>query len=275
MAGRLAALAGFALVAIFVLGIALKPALPDGLPAGRDGRILLLFLVAIALLIAHAAVVLLFDRGRFEVVGFGRYAIAPLALLGGPAIGLVAAALPIAIAVGLAYADFQAVDTARVAAAGELWSIVAAATLVETLAFRGYFQGLLEQQVPRVVAVLVPALVATVYRFWAQDHTWIGLTAVLATGLLLGSVRLRTQSLPAAWLCQLAVTIPVVTLSSGELAELVFGVGAGSSVQLVLSGPELLTGGALGIAGGALTAAVALLLALAIWPRKSRAASQR
>ena len=46
--GRLAALAGASLLTMLIVGIALKPLLPNGLPVGREGRMIYLIMISLS-----------------------------------------------------------------------------------------------------------------------------------------------------------------------------------------------------------------------------------
>lgn len=271
VASRLVALAAIAFATIFLMGIALKPVLPAGLPAGRDGRVLFLFLVTLALGVAHLVASVVLERGRWEAAGLGPRALRPTVLLGASGIGLLAAGLPLVVLLLAGWAALEPAGGAGGIPVGDVITLVTAATLLEALAFRGYLQGLLQSELNAAVGIGLPALAATAFRHWGEGLPLWAWTASLCSSLLFGVLRWRSQSLLAAWLAQLALVL-LLTLLLREPVPQVDQLAA-SGVTLLRSGPALLTGGRWGLMAGLAAGLSCLALAVAVaWPR---AAQQR
>lgn len=275
VAGRLVVLVVIAFATMFVMGIALKPVLPAGLPSGRDGRVLFLFLVTLALGVAHLVASVVMERGRWEPAGLGPRAFRPTVLLAAPGIGLLAVGIPLVVLLLAGLATLEPPVATGGIPAGDVIILVAVATLLETLAFRGYLQGLLESELNAVVAVVVPAVGATAFRYWGQGVPPLAWVAALCSSLLFGAWRWRSQSVVAAWLTQLAVVL-VLTLLLREPVPAVAQLAA-SGADLMRGAPALVTGGRWGLMAGYAAALICLALAAAVaWPRaESRPATHR
>lgn len=266
VAGRLLVLIVIAFATIFLLGIALKPVLPAGLPAGRDGRVLFLFLITIALGVAHLVASVVTERGRWEPAGLGPRALRPAVLLSAPGLGLLAVGLPLIALLLAGWARLEPAPSAGSLPVGDVITLVAAATLLESLAFRGYLQGLLETELSPAAAVLLPAIGATAFQYWGRGVPLLPWLAALCSSILLGVWRWRSQSVVAVWLAQLAVVLTLTLLLRAPVPQV--DQVAATGVDLVRSGPALLTGGRWGLMAGFTAALASLLLGVAVgWPR--------
>lgn len=255
-----------AFATIFVMGIALKPVLPAGLPAGRDGRVLFLFLITIALGVAHLVASVVMERGRWEPAGLGPRALRPAVLLTAPGLGLLTVGLPLLTLLLAGWAQLEPAPSSGSLPVGDVITLVAVATLLETLAFRGYLQGLLESELHPAAGVLLPAVGATAFQYWGLGVPLLPWLAALCSSVLLGVWRWRSHSVVAAWLTQLALVLVLTLLLRAPVPQV--DQVAVTGVELVHSGPVLLTGGRWGLMAGFAAGLASLLIAIAVgWPR--------
>lgn len=262
--GRLAVLAGITLVLVFLLGVVLKPILPLGLPPGREGRLLLYFLLAIALVLGHTAVTLIFERARWEVAGLGRHGWHPYALVGGTALGAVSVALPAAALLIAGIATLEPRPSGDWG--GHALGVVGEAALValtQALIWRGYAFGLIQQRWGGAAAIAVSAIGSTLVGWWSHGLTFAAFAAVLALGVLLGAIRARTSSVAGAWLAHAAFLW--VTVGALHSADPRVTATATPDYVMLLGAPAALSGGEGGIGLGlAVAAACALTAAFAL-----------
>jgi len=266
--GRLAFLAGASLLTLFVLGVALKPFLPDGLPGGREGRMILLIMIASALAVGHLLAGIMLERGRWEPTGLGPGAWRPLALLTAPAMGVAAIGAPAALLLLLGRAEVVAEPGAHWAAfAGDALVVVALLTLTHELAFRGYAIGLIAERFGGPAALLLTSLVAGLVPLAAAAPlTMESVAAAVALAACLGAIRLRTESVVASWLAHLAFSWTQLAVLHSPLpaAELPSPPG----YAIVAGEPAWLSGGTHGLsAGAAVAASLAVITFLVFRPR--------
>lgn len=205
--GRLVAFAGLAAVVFFVFGVVLKPLFPDGLPLGEEGRQLYLILLVVALGLAQLIVVAVGEKSKWALTGMGPTGWAPLGIAMGLVLGLVVQGVPLGVA---AFTGLGEPGTAAWAwPTRDLLLLAVASTLVDALMLRGYLIGLLAAHWGEVAAVGATAFIALALAVLGDTPTLSAALLAAGTAAFLGTVRLRTGSLAAAWLAHLAMTLLV------------------------------------------------------------------
>jgi membrane protease YdiL (CAAX protease family) len=225
MTGRLVALACLTAVVFVALGVALKPVFPDGLPPGAAGRQIYQSLVVVALAVAQVVVVAVVEKGDWSLTGLAGWS--PVAILGALGIGI---AIPAVSALVGHLSAASSDPLGWVWPTSNLLTIALIGSLMDALLFRGYTIGLLAAAWGDVVAVALTALGAALFVVRADAPTPILVIDVFMMATCLGILRLRTGSLAAAWLAQLAMllvrgglgTIEVPGVTAGLLAVVSF-----------------------------------------------------
>lgn len=268
--GRLIAFAACAAAMLFVIGIALKPLLPYGLPAGPDGRAIFLLLLAISLLVGLVVAIAVFERLDWSVAGVGAHGWHPFSLVTGAVLGAAAIVPGAAFLLLTQRIDVIAQppgDFGRYAS--DALVMLAAQAAVMELAWRGYAFGLIASRWGAVTAIAVTTLLSALAAGFAPGVTGATFGALVAQGLFFATVRHRS-GLPAAWLAH--VVIGAVQLLA--LRTPLPGVGiAPPAWRSAPADPAWLTGGAWGIEGGA---AVALtLLVISFLPARTTRTHRR
>lgn len=267
--GRLALFGVISVGVMMAIGKMLLPVFPNGLPLGRPGQVLYLLIVSISLGLAHLAAAFWERSGDWEILGLGIEGWRPrhlvLALLGG-------LALPVVVAGVLLAADVARFESTPGGSWGEYalgaLGLVSLIALTDALVFRGYGFGLLERRWGAWVATGVTAIAfAAVYAVGAPRSaplsaplSAVNVVALLATGLLLGAVRARTQGIAATWLAHLGLLWAQGVVLHGEIAR--FTLETPPMYRLLLLPPSILTGAGLGLHAGL---AMALVLVGAAW----------
>lgn len=205
LTGRLVAFAAVTGVVFFLLGVAFKPVFPDGLPLGDAGRLIYLLLLVMALLVAQVLMVALAERGDWRHTGLGRTGWSPPALAFGAGLGaLVAGIVPVlAHYTGIGEPGVAAWTTPTTA----VLQVVALSALVDSLLLRGYAFGLLASRWGEAAAIALTALVATLLAVRGEAPTAEAAGRAFLLATLLGALRSRTGSLPAALLAHLAAVL--------------------------------------------------------------------
>ncbi len=251
--GRLVLFALVALLVLFLSGVALKPFLPNGLPTGRDGRVLFAMMVAFGLVVAHIVTVAVSDRGHWWLAGFGEGQWSVRWLLAGPISGVVGVLLGVVVLVlvgALAAVPSPASDAGTFLLDALLLIGVLAA--VEELAFRGYLFGVLEVRLGHRTTILLTSLAFALFHSRGALTTGVTLLAAFVAGIFLGVIRWR-GGLPAAWLGQLGIVGTQVILLHFPSRGIELGSPPGW--RLVSSGADWLSGGSWGVEGGVAVAA--------------------
>ncbi len=273
--GRLAALAGASLLVIFILGIALRPLLPNGLPIGRDGRMIYLIMVSLSLAIGHLLAGIFLERGQWEPTGLGPGAWKPLALLTALALGAAAISAPAVVLLFTGHVDVVAEPGAHWSTfAADAILVVALLALVQELAFRGYAIGLIAERWGDVAALVVTSGVAGLIQLRASPLSIQSIVGVVALAACLGAIRLRTSSVAASWLAHVAFSWTQLAVLHSPLraAELPTPPG----YLLNAGGPAWLTGGTHGLAEGvAVAASLAVVTFLVFRPRPTNTRQAR
>jgi membrane protease YdiL (CAAX protease family) len=254
---------------LLLVGVVLKPALPGGLPFGDAGRVIFTFMVALSLLAGHGVVIIGMEKTRWDLAGLGEGAWSPRRLLGALSVGAGVAAIPALVL--LLSGPLQ-----LVAGSDASWGSLAFLTLLsaavfaaaEELAFRGYVLGLLAHRWGQVAAVSVTSVFYALYYLVGVQATPAALVSVVLFGALLGTLRLRTMSLPAVWLAHLGFNWTQVAVLHAPAVWL-HPVDA-PRYRAATNGADWLSGGTVGVETGlatGLTPLVVLALVVRFWPR--------
>ena len=129
--------------------------------------------------------------------------------------------------------------------------LLAPAALWEELVFRGYLWTVIEDATGPTAAL---AVTSVLFGFVHLQNPGSGVRTtalVVLAGICLGLVRLRTGSLPAAWMAHLAWNWTMAAVLHVPVSGLPV---APSGYRAVVSGPAWLTGGEWGPEGGAVAA---------------------
>jgi uncharacterized protein len=271
---RLFAFALIALAAFVLAGLVLRPAFPDGLPTGPDGLGVISMMFTASLLLAHAAVVLLFERGRWDATGLGAGGWRPLALLLGVVVGatgILVPALVLAVAESLTFVPAEPGPVG--AALLDALVLLAAPALMEELLTRGYALGVIARQYGEAPAIAVTSLGFGLLHLANPGASAGAVSAVVVAGVFLSAVRLTTGSLAAAWLAHLAINWTQGAVLHAPISGLAFL--PTPHYRAEVSGPGWLTGGAWGLEAGAVTAATLLVVTfLLFWARPATAGTR-
>jgi membrane protease YdiL (CAAX protease family) len=235
---------------------------------------ILLLLLSFSLVIAHLVAVVAFDGAQWDFVDLSGSAWHPGRLLLAIAIG----AVTIGAVGGVLYASGGLV--LRTGAAlpmqryvSDVALLVLVGTLVEALAFRGYLLGLLEARWGMTAALLVSSTMSGLYHAvdrLAEPTTFLGAFALAA---MLGVLRLRLRSLPAAWLAHVAAALVQALLFHASVTGSEF---ATPGYRMVPDGPAWWTGGRWGFDGSLLAVlsfGVVSFLCIRLMPAPKRASA--
>jgi membrane protease YdiL (CAAX protease family) len=242
-------------------GAVLLPVFPSGLPFGRPGQVLYYLMFAVALGLAHLAAAFWEKSGDWEILGFGADGWRPRPLGLALAAGLL---IPVALASVLLVFDvarFQPMpDGSWGGYALNAFVLVALATMVDALAFRGYTFGLLERRWGAWVAVGVTSLAFMAVHSVGAPVNAANVLAILATGVFLGAVRARSQGVAGAWLAHVGLLWVQGGVLHGGIAR--FALESPPMYRFLLGPPWSLTGAGWGLDGGLL---MGLVLVGAAW----------
>ena len=265
--GRLIAIAAVTGVTMFLLGIVLKPILPDGLPTGREGRAFFALIAALALVVGHVVAALGLEKRDWAMCGMGAAMWRPIDLLAAPLIGVVVVMGPALTLLWLGKASMEPTLVADWSAhSGRVFADVATGLVPEALILRGYLFGLLEDRWGKALPLALGALasIGLVY-LTGGEGPWV-FAAAATLGMLLGAVRAATGSVLASWLTHVAAMwcLGGVLNAPSRWAPVNVPLHRWSA-----GGPEWLTGGAAGPETGMLTAATLLVVSfLVLRPRR-------
>ena len=267
--GRLVLMALFTVIAFMVAGIALKPAFPMGLPGGPDGVLVMGFIGVFALLVAHLAVVLIFERGDWGTTGLGPRSWRPIPLGVALASGLLVILVPAGVLLVTGHASFEQMPAGAWGPAALntlLW--LAAPALFEELMARGYAFGAIQRLWGAAAAIALTSVLFGVLHIWNPGATVWSVGAVTIAGVFLGVVRFTTGSLAAAWIAHLGVNWTQGAVLHAPISGLSFLPTPG--YRFVPSGPEWITGGAWGLeAGGAAVLTLLVVTFLLLYARRA------
>jgi hypothetical protein len=268
--GRLLGFALIALVAFILSGVVMKPVFPDGLPPGPERMLVVSMMLASALLVAHAAVVLLFERGHWETTALGEGSWKPLGLLVGLAVGAVGILAPAGALAVSGHLNFvPSVPGPMRPALLDALVVLAAPALTEELVARGYALGVIARRYGEGPAIAITSLGFGLLHLANPGASAWSVGAVVIAGVFLAAVRLVTGSLAAAWLAHLAVNWIQGAVLHAPISGLSFL--PMPNYRAALSGPAWLTGGVWGLEAGAATAATLLVVTfLLFWARPAK-----
>jgi hypothetical protein len=211
-------------------------------------------------LIGHVMTFRQVDGRGWAFVGLGRAALEPRAIVLAATIGGLAVALPIAVLLTLGWAQLAPGTPGSVAGAAVAGiAFLLPAALWEELFVRGYAFSLLRERWGSAGAVLSTSAAFGSLHLLNDGATVLSVGVVMLAGIFLGLIRLRTDSLYAAWMAHVSWNAVLVV----GFHAIVSGIEMPApGYRLVETGPDLWTGGSWGPEGGLLAA---LGLGAAIW----------
>lgn len=215
------------------------------------------------------------DRAPWSDIGLGEGAWKARRLLAALALGSVAIALTALLLFAGGWMRFESapvvpgMETVMLSPDSSWWPsalrwllLLAPAALWEELLFRGYLWTVVDDAAGTLAALLTTSVLFGLVHLTNPGSGVRTTLLVVLAGLCLGLIRMRTASLPAAWLAHLAWN----WIMAAVLRAPVSGMPVPSSgYRAVVSGPAWLTGGEWGPEGGAvaaLTMGGALMIAL-------------
>lgn len=216
-------------------------------------------MLALGLLIGHAAVIHRYHGGLWSYVGLDLAAWRAGTLIRAAVLAVCAIGVPSLFLLGIGELRFEPASGAWWDGALGLLAILVPAALWEELSMRGYLLSILRERFGTVVALVATSLVFGALHLQNEGATALSTAAVTLAGIFLGLVRLRTGSLAAAWAAHLAwnLTMSVVLRTPVSGIDLTMG-----GYRMVDAGPDWITGGAWGPEGGV---AAMLGMAVASW----------
>ena len=207
------------------------------------------WLLALALIVAHALVVYWVERGAWRVVWLDGVAARPRALLRGLALGVLAISVPMLLLLGAGWLRVEPADDGSWwEAAWRLTLLLAPAALWEELAFRGYLFAVLRDLGGDVTALITTSVAFGLIHLSNPGADARSTTLVVLAGLFLGAVLLATRSLYAAWMAHLGWNWTMAVLFHTAVSGLPL---AAPDYRTVDAGPDWATGGVWGPEGGA------------------------
>lgn len=129
--------------------------------------------------------------------------------------------------------------------------LLAPAALWEELVFRGYLWTVTEDAIGATAALVVTSILFGLVHLQNPGSGVRTTALVVLAGVCLGLVRMRTGSLPAAWMAHLAWNWTMAAVLHVPVSGLPV---ASSGYRAVVTGPAWLTGGGWGPEGGAVAA---------------------
>jgi uncharacterized protein len=209
------------------------------------------WLMVIAALLAHALLLEWIAPAPWASAALGLASWSPRRLLHGAGVGaaLLALTLPIGLVLGhfvLEPVHGSVGDFGRVA--GRLALLLAPAALFEELVFRGYLLSVTRELIGTRGAVVATSAAFAAIHVTNPGARALPILVVFAAGVALALVRVRTESVPAAWAAHLGWNWLLAAGVHADVSGLAFETPAW---HLVENGPDWLTGGAWGPEGGA------------------------
>lgn len=273
--GRLFVLALITLVAFILSGVVLKPVFPDGLPPGPERMIVVSLMFSSALLVAHVAVVLMFERAQWETTGLGAGSWKPLGLIVGLVVGAVGILAPAGVLTVTGHLSFvPSAPGPTGQALLDAFVILAAPALAEELLARGYALGVIARRYGEGPAIAITSVGFGLMHLANPGASAWSVGAVVIAGVFLAAVRLVTGSLAAAWLAHLAFNWMQGAVLHAPISGLTFL--PMPNYRAEASGPAWLTGGDWGLEAGAATAATLLVVTfLLFWARPAKPRTRR
>jgi membrane protease YdiL (CAAX protease family) len=183
-------------------------------------------------------------------VGLGLGAWRPVRLAVAALAGTIVVAVPTGLMLWLGAVDIvrAPANDAWAAAAWGAFALLAPAALAEELLCRGFALSAVRDAIGARGAVVATSLAFGALHAFNPGATTASLVAVTVAGLLLGAVRVATDSLAAAWAAHLTINLVQAVAFHAPLS----GVDLPApGYRLESRGPAWLTGGAWGPEGGA------------------------
>lgn len=209
-----------------------------------------------AALAATAIMLRSIDRRPWADVGLARSAVRVRAMVVGWCVGVGANAFTCASLLAVGFLQFAPAaageDGSWLGAALRVSLVLVPAALGEEIICRGYLLTIIRDCVGTRGAVMITSLLFGLLHIPNPGATPASVLVVVLSGVLLATVRLRFDSLYAAWMTHLAwnwtMTVPFHALVSGLRFEAPY-------YRAVTSGPAWISGGAWGPEGGVVAAA--------------------
>lgn len=212
----------------------------------------------VAALAATAVMVRSIDRRAWADVGLGRRAVQARLMVSGWLVGLGANGFTCVVLLSVGLLQFVSAprDDSWVGAAFRVTLVLVPAALAEEVICRGYLLTVIRDSVGTRAAVGLTSVMFGMLHLRNPGATVSSVLVVIVAGLLLGTVRVRTDSVYAAWMTHLAwnwtMAVPFHALVSGIRFE-------APGYRGVTQGPSWLSGGEWGPEGG-LVAALGIML---------------
>jgi membrane protease YdiL (CAAX protease family) len=222
----------------------------------------------VAALAATAIMLRSIDQRLWADVGLARASLRIRALLIGWWVGAGANAFTCCVLVGAGLLRFVAApdDGSWLGAALRVTLVLLPAALAEEVICRGYLLTVIRDSVGTRAAVVLTSVMFGLLHLKNPGATAASVLVVMLSGLLLATVRIRLNSLYAAWMAHLAwnwtMAVPFHALVSGIRFD-------APGYRAVTQGPSWLSGGDWGPEGG-LIAAVGMSLGLAYFYARRR-----
>jgi len=209
------------------------------------------------------------DRRSWADVALARSSLKARAMFTGWTVGMGANAFTclVLLAVGLLTFAPAPSDGSWIGAAFRVTLVLLPAALAEEMICRGYLLTVVRDCVGTPAAVVLTSVLFGVLHLNNPGATVASVLVVIISGLLLATVRIRLNSLYAAWMAHLAwnwtMAVPFHALVSGIRFD-------APGYRAVMAEPAWLSGGAWGPEGG-LIAAIGMMLGLTyFYARRSR-----
>jgi membrane protease YdiL (CAAX protease family) len=212
----------------------------------------------VAALAATAVMLRSIDRRAWSEVGMGRSALQLPAMVRGWGVGVGANGFTCValLSAGLLHFVAAPADGSWVGAAFRITLVLVPAALAEEVICRGYLLTVIRDSIGVRAAVVLTSVMFGLLHLRNPGATVTSVLVVIVAGVLLATVRVRTDSVYAAWMTHLAwnwtMAVPFHALVSGIRFE-------APGYRAVTQGPPWLSGGEWGPEGG-LVAALGITL---------------
>jgi hypothetical protein len=205
----------------------------------------------IAALSAHAVLLEWVAPASWQTAAFGRSAWRVSSLGAGALTGLALVVVTVSGGIAIGHFAFERVSGTTAewwSVAARLFWLLAPAALWEELVFRGYLLSVTRELIGARGALLATSVAFAVVHADNPGAGPLPLLVVAAAGMALGAIRLRYDSVPAAWLAHFAWNWLLAAALHADVSGLAFGTPLWALVE---RGPDWLTGGTWGPEGGA------------------------
>ncbi len=238
-----------ALSSAAVLLTAMLEPLAAALPLHQDIRLALTFTALVgAAAFAHVVCVRLVERRDWRMVWLDRAAAMPRIVMAAALGGALAIALPVALLLAIGwFALLPSESGSSLAMAAAMGAMLLPAALWEELVFRGYPFAVLREWGGSAFAVAISSALFGLLHAANPGASVRTISIVVAAGIVLGLIVLRTASLYAAWAAHFGWNWTMATLFHAPVSGAAFGV---PDYRLADTGPDWATGGTWGPEGG-------------------------